>query len=101
MEHGDPDKGEFDLNRLVGDTSEDELADIQEVLQEMNLAGTTDGVFQLRCRHHKGSIESIGLLPMIKKFVRRNECTLHLNEKFLSTKTSWDFDANLEINDSN
>ena len=27
--------------------------------------------------------------------------TLHLNEKFLLTKTSWDFDANLEINDSN
>ena len=27
--------------------------------------------------------------------------TLHLNEKFLSTKTPWDFDANLEISDSN
>ena len=27
--------------------------------------------------------------------------TLHLNGKFLSTKISWDFDANLEISDSN
>ena len=30
-----------------------------------------------------------------------NLFTLHLNEKFLSTKTPWDFDANLEISDSN
>ena len=32
--------------------------------------------------------------------VARRVCTLHLNEKFLSTKTPWDFDANLEISDS-
>ena len=51
-------------------------------------------------------------LPYLRLLLLQNTCrsyiagyakliTLHLNEKFLSTKPPWDFDANLEISDSN